>query len=259
MATIKIKRGTTDPTAAQVTNIGELAANTSTPKLFLKTATDSTTTPVWIGATIESSPSDWTSSSKLATQSAINTTFMPKGGGTFSGDISLSGGSDIRFVETGGGSDYIAFQAPASIATSVTWTLPSADGSNGQVLTTSGTGTLSWSSASASAVAVTSTDTASTVYPIFVTATGSGLTLYADDTTGPLSYVPSTGTMTLAGDINVNGGDIITSATGTATEAARIVAVGAATGTVAAGTVAAAGAVNGATTVAGTAGTGPVK
>ena len=143
MATIKIKRGTTDPTASQVTNIGELAANTSTPKLFMKTATDSTTTPVWVGATIEASPSDWTSTSKLATQSAINTTFMPKSGGTFTGDVSLSGGSDIRFVETGGGTDFVAFQAPSAITTSVTWTLPNADGSSGYALTTNGSGTLS--------------------------------------------------------------------------------------------------------------------
>jgi hypothetical protein len=195
MAVIKIKRGTSDPSAANVTNAGELAANTSTPKLWLKTADDSSTTPIWVGAQIESSPGDWTSSTKLATQSAINTTFMPKAGGTFSGDISLSGGSDIRFVETGGGTDFIAFQAPASVATSVTFTLPSADGSNGHVLTTNGSGTLSWGAASASSLAVTADNSASTFYPTFVTGSGSGLTLYADPTTTALSYVPSTSTL----------------------------------------------------------------
>jgi hypothetical protein len=144
MATIRIKRGTTDPTAAQVTNSGELAANTSTPKIWLKTADDGTTTPIWVGAQIESSPGDWSSAVKLATQSAINTTFMPKAGGTFTSDVSFSGGADIRFIETGGGTDYVAFQAPSAIASSVTWTLPNADGSNGQFLKTNGTGTLSW-------------------------------------------------------------------------------------------------------------------
>jgi len=195
MATIKIKRGTTDPSAANVTNAGELAANTSTPKLWLKTADDSSTTPIWVGAQIESSPGDWTSSTKLATQSAINTTFMPKAGGTFSGDVSLSGGSDLRFVETGGGTDFIAFQAPASVATSVTFTLPSADGSNGHVLTTNGSGTLSWGAASASSLAVTADNSSSTFYPTFVTGSGSGLTLYADPTTTALSYVPSSSTL----------------------------------------------------------------
>lgn len=144
MAIIKIKRGTSDPTAAQVTNIGELAANTSTPKLFLKTATDGTTTPVWIGATIESSPSDWTSATKLATQSAINTTFMPKSGGAFTGDVTLNAQSDLRFADSDS-SNWVAFQSPATITANVTWTLPNADGSAGQFLSTNGTGTLSWS------------------------------------------------------------------------------------------------------------------
>jgi len=212
MATIKIKRGTTDPTASQVTNIGELAANTSTPKLFLKTATDSSTTPIWIGATIEASPGDWTSATKLATQSAINTTFMPKAGGTFTGDLTLNGQSDLRFADSDS-SNWVAFQAPATIATNVTWTLPSADGTNGQVLSTNGSGTLSWASAgSATTVTTTSDNTNTTRYVVFSTSAQSGATLYVDDTTGPLTYNPSTAEMTLAGDLNVNGGDLKTTA-----------------------------------------------
>jgi hypothetical protein len=147
MATIRIKRGTTDPTAAQVTNSGELAANTSTPKIWLKTADDGTTTPIWVGAQIENSSTNgttWTSDVKLATKKAIGDYFMPLSGGTFTSDVSFSGGADIRFIETGGGTDYVAFQAPSAIASSVTWTLPNADGSNGQFLKTNGTGTLSW-------------------------------------------------------------------------------------------------------------------
>jgi hypothetical protein len=69
---------------------------------------------------------------------------MPKAGGTFTSDVSFSGGADIRFIETGGGTDYVAFQSPSAIASSVTWTLPNADGTNGQFLKTNGTGTLSW-------------------------------------------------------------------------------------------------------------------
>jgi hypothetical protein len=44
----------------------------------------------------------------------------------------------------GSTSGYAGFQAPASMTTSVVWTLPSADGSNGQVLSTNGAGILSW-------------------------------------------------------------------------------------------------------------------
>jgi hypothetical protein len=216
MATIKIKRGSTDPTASQVTNIGELAANTSTPKLFIKTATDSSTTPVWIGATIESSPSDWTSASKLATQSAINTTFMPKSGGAFTGDVTLNGQSDLRFADSDS-SNWVAFQAPSTVSANVTWTLPAADGSAGTVLSTNGSGTLSWAAAgSATSVTTTSDNTNTTRYIVLSTTAQSGATLYVDDATGPLSYNPSTAEMTIAGDLNVNGGDIVTSATGTA-------------------------------------------
>ena len=201
-AVIQVKRGTTDAGAANVVNSGELALRTDTPKLFAKTATDAVTTPIWIGAQIESSPGDWTSTVKIATQSAINTTFMPKAGGSFSGDILLTGGSDIRFVATGGGSNYAAFQAPSTIAASLTWTLPGADGSNGQVLSTNGTGTLAWISASsATTVTTTSDNTNATRYLVFAENSGSSKSLFVDDITTPLSYNPSTGDLTVAGNI----------------------------------------------------------
>jgi len=221
MATIKIKRGTTDPTASQVTNIGELAANTSTPKLFLKTATDSSTTPIWIGATIEASPSDWTSTSKLATQSAINTTFMPKSGGTFTGVVNFGQGStapgEIRLLEdTDDGSNYSAFRGSARSA-NITYVMPTTDPTAGQVLSagvpSSNVSQLSWADASsATTVTTTSDNTNTTRYVVLSTTAQSGATLYVDDTTGALSYNPSTAEMTVAGDLNVNGGDLKTTA-----------------------------------------------
>lgn len=44
-------------------------------------------------------------------------------------------------------SHYVAFVAPSTVSTNVTWTLPATDGTSGQVLSTNGTGTLSWSTA----------------------------------------------------------------------------------------------------------------
>ncbi len=221
MATIKIKRGTTDPTASQVTNIGELAANTSTPKLFLKTATDSVTTPIWIGAPIEASPSDWTSSTKLATQSAINTTFMPKSGGTFTGVVNFGQGStapgEIRLLEdTDDGSNYSAFRGSARSA-NITYVMPTSDPTAGQVLSagtpSSNISQLSWANASSATTVTTNSDNTNTTrYVVLSTSAQSGATLYVDDTTGPLSYNPSTAEMTVAGDLNVNGGDLKTSA-----------------------------------------------
>jgi len=55
--------------------------------------------------------------------------------------------AEFRFQEgTGFGSNYVGFKAPASIATNQIYTLPLLDGSNGQVLQTNGSGTLSFKS-----------------------------------------------------------------------------------------------------------------
>jgi hypothetical protein len=56
-----------------------------------------------------------------------------------------STGAVIRLGEaTANGTNYVGIQAPASLAANVTYTLPTADGTSGQVLTTNGSGTLSW-------------------------------------------------------------------------------------------------------------------
>jgi hypothetical protein len=60
------------------------------------------------------------------------------------GDVTVGAGSDVRYTESGGGTDYVAFQAPAAVTSSVTWTLPGADASG--CLQSNGSGTLSISS-----------------------------------------------------------------------------------------------------------------
>ena len=45
-------------------------------------------------------------------------------------------------------SNYVSFKSGGTVSSNVTWTLPTADGSSGQVLTTNGSGTLSWATAS---------------------------------------------------------------------------------------------------------------
>lgn len=64
-------------------------------------------------------------------------------GFTSSGDITLNAQSDLRFADSDS-SNWVAFQAPATVASNVTWTLPSADGSSGNFLSTNGAGALSW-------------------------------------------------------------------------------------------------------------------
>jgi hypothetical protein len=52
---------------------------------------------------------------------------------------------EIRFDElAANGTNYIGFKSPDALGANIIWTLPSADGSNGQVLRTDGAGNLSW-------------------------------------------------------------------------------------------------------------------
>ena len=62
------------------------------------------------------------------------------------GSVSLLARTPLRFADTDS-THYVAFQAPATVTNSLTWTLPSTDGSNGQVLSTNGSNTLSWKEA----------------------------------------------------------------------------------------------------------------
>jgi hypothetical protein len=70
---------------------------------------------------------------------------LPLAGGTLTGNVILDNQVDARFREaTANGTNYVGFQAPASVASDVLWTLPGVDGTAGQVLKTDGSGTLSW-------------------------------------------------------------------------------------------------------------------
>jgi hypothetical protein len=58
-------------------------------------------------------------------------------------NVQLGTQGALRFADADS-SNYVAFKAPATISTNVTWTLPSVDGTSSQVLSTNGSGTLSW-------------------------------------------------------------------------------------------------------------------
>ena len=90
----------------------------------------------------------------LATQSYVTSQgFITSGGlsGTyanlaspaFTGDIELSAQAPIKFMDADS-SHYVAFKAPATVASNVEWTLPATDGSAGQLLKTDGSGNLGW-------------------------------------------------------------------------------------------------------------------
>ena len=66
-------------------------------------------------------------------------------GATFTGDITLNAQSDVRFADSDS-SNYIALQAPATVSSNTTFTLPSADGTANQALKTDASGNLGFAS-----------------------------------------------------------------------------------------------------------------
>ena len=126
-------------------------------------------------------------------------TIDPSGTGVFkiAGDAQLQAQGDLRWADSDS-SNWVAFQAPSTVASNLTWTLPATDGSSAQVLTTNGSGTLSWSTA---AVTITNeTADASLNYPTFTTTT-SGTITAARVTSSKFTFQPSTGTLDVVGTI----------------------------------------------------------
>ena len=160
MATIiKIKR-TTGATAPSGLNQGELAyvydtgssstgAGGSGLRLYIGDPTSTSNSAIQIGGQyftqlIDHSLGTLTASSAILVDSnkAIDELLI--------GNNSTAGGA-IKFNEgTDNGANFIALKAPNSVGSSVTFTLPSSDGSDGHVLVTDGSGNLSFSAPASS-------------------------------------------------------------------------------------------------------------
>ena len=81
----------------------------------------------------------------------------------FIGNHSSNGGG-IKFNEgTGNGSNYVALKSPNSVSSSITWTLPDADGSADQFIKTDGSGALGWATSSSAADDISTGDAAVTI------------------------------------------------------------------------------------------------
>jgi hypothetical protein len=71
---------------------------------------------------------------------------------TFSADLTLNTQSDLRFADADS-SNWVAFQAPATVASNVTWTLPATDAAvAGHALVSNASGVLSWAAAGGATV-----------------------------------------------------------------------------------------------------------
>lgn len=106
--------------------------------------------------------------------------------------VQIGGEKALRFADADS-SNYVGFKSPTTLATDVTYTLPSVDGTPGQNLTTDGTGGLSWATAGAAA-------------------TGA---IWVNNTTVSTNYTINTGTNGFSvGPITVASGYAVTVASG---------------------------------------------
>jgi hypothetical protein len=102
--------------------------------------------------------------------------------------------SDLRFADADS-SNWVAFQAPSTVSSNVTWTLPATDGSAGQALVTNASGTLSWATNSVSLTDNT-TDSA-THFVTLTTATTDTTITSVRRSSSKLSFQPSSGTLSV--------------------------------------------------------------
>jgi len=85
----------------------------------------------------------YVTSQGFATSSGLSGTYANLASPAFTGDIELSAQAPIKFMDADN-SHYVAFKAPATVASNVEWTLPATDGSAGQLSKTDGSGNLGW-------------------------------------------------------------------------------------------------------------------
>jgi hypothetical protein len=212
---LKAKDGTAAGSIADSTGVVTLASSVLTTTDINGGTVDGTT----IGAT--------TPSTVVATQ------------------VDITAQGDLRLQDTTGG-QYVALQAPGTLASSYTLTLPVDDGTSGQALITDGSGVLSWSSAASGDVygpasatdnavarydgttgkiiqnsAVTIADDGTTVIStnstsdaLRITQTGAGNALLVEDSANPDSspfVIDATGRLVVGNTSTVSGVASITS------------------------------------------------
>jgi len=138
--------GTSRPTGAVA---GQLWLDTTSPTtptlkyydgaddISLATIDHSANTVNWLDSTV--------SITGLSTTATGTVLTLSDSASTSTVNLIIDNQKEIRFRETtANGTNYVALKAPASLSADLTFTLPTADGTNGQVLTTNGSGVLSF-------------------------------------------------------------------------------------------------------------------
>ena len=148
----------------------------------------------------------------------------------------LTAQSDLRFADADS-SNWVAFQAPATVASNVTWTLPAADAAtSGFALVSDAAGALSWAAAGATTTSDTTTNAEEQIY--FGDITSGAVTAMHHD--ADFTYNPSTGS--LSADVFIGA---LTGNATTATTASGVSANSVALGTDTTGNYVALGATSG--------------
>jgi hypothetical protein len=143
--------GTSTPSGAVAGTIWLDTTSATTPTLKYYDGTDNISlatidhvanTVNWLDSTVSITGLSTTATGTVLTLTdSANTTTV---------NLILDNQKEIRFRETtANGTNYVALKAPASVSADLTFTLPATDGTNGQVLTTNGSGVLSFTTPSA--------------------------------------------------------------------------------------------------------------
>jgi hypothetical protein len=143
--------GTSRPTGAVAGQLWLDTTSATSPTLkyydgaddiSLATIDHSANTVNWLDSTVSITGLSTTATGTVLTLSDSATTSTV--------NLIIDNDKEIRFREaTANGTNYVSLSAPASLSADLTFTLPSADGTNGQALITNGSGVLSFTTISA--------------------------------------------------------------------------------------------------------------
>jgi hypothetical protein len=143
--------GTSRPTGAVAGQLWLDTTSATTPTLkyydgaddiSLATIDHSANTVNWLDSTVSITGLSTTATGTVLTLSDSATTSTV--------NLIIDNDKEIRFREaTANGTNYVSLSAPASLSADLTFTLPATDGTNGQVLSTNGSGVLSFITPSA--------------------------------------------------------------------------------------------------------------
>ena len=230
--------GTSRPTGAVA---GQLWLDTTSPTtptlkyydgaddISLATIDHSANTVNWLDSTVSITGLSTTATGTVLTLSDSATTSTV--------NLIIDNDKEIRFREaTANGTNYVSLSAPASLSADLTFTLPSADGTNGQALITNGSGVLSFTTISAGtawqSVQTTGfTAVAGRGYPCNTTSSAFTVTLPASPSVGDYIQIVdyagtfATNNITLGANSNKINGVVVNKVLTTNREAVTLVYV----------------------------------